>query len=130
LAFRLTDRFAVVHAASPVAALDFDEGAFAGDPPGLAVLTVTLGLWLLAGADGGADDADCPFPDDPQPAASAAAATSDDTATPRRAATAPRRAWPELVIIPIPLVVARNAPRTRDRSSQLLNVAPRPVFLY
>jgi hypothetical protein len=60
--------------------------------------------------DGEADDADWPLPDDPQPAASAAAAASDDTAIPRRAATAARRTWPELVIIPIPLVVARNAP--------------------
>jgi hypothetical protein len=69
-------------------------------------------------ADGGADDADCPFPDDPQPAASAAAATSDDTAIPRRATTTPRRGWPELVIIPIPLVVARSA-----------HANPRPVSL-
>jgi hypothetical protein len=86
----------------------------------------------VAGAeDGGADDADCPFPADPQPAASAAAASSDDTAIPRRAATAPRRTWPELVIIPIPLVVARNAPREPETaSSRLLNVAFRPIILY
>jgi hypothetical protein len=128
LVSRLTDRFAVVQAARPVAVVDFYLGTGVGDPAGAAL---SVGLWL-AGVDGGAEDADCPFPDDPQPAATAAAATSDDdTATPRRAATTPRRTRPELVIIPIPFVLARSALRTPETAvSRLLNVAFRPDFLY
>jgi hypothetical protein len=95
-ATRLTDRFAVAHAARPVAVLDFDVGvATAGE---LAEDGVLLGL--LAGVDGAADDADVPLPEDPQPAASAAAATS---VTPPRAAFSVRKRF---VIIAIPFVLA------------------------
>jgi hypothetical protein len=93
---RLTDRSAVLHAARPVAVLDFGDGVAGGELAGGAPPV----LALPAGVDGAADDADEPLPEDPQPAASAAAATSVTPPSPARSARK------RTVIIPIPFVLA------------------------
>jgi hypothetical protein len=54
-------------------------------------------LGLLAGEDDAGDDAGVPLPEDPQPADSAAAATS---------VTPPSPSWKRFVIISIPFVLA------------------------
>jgi hypothetical protein len=118
---RLTDRFAVLHAARPVAAEDFEVGVVAGELAADVPLPLVAPLGLVEGTDEADDDADVPLPDDAQPAASVAAATK---------VTPPSPIWKRFVIILIPFVLARSAarrPETARRSSRaLLNVASSP----
>jgi hypothetical protein len=103
LGTRATDRFAVAQEARPVAVLDFDVGAVAGELAGAALLELPL-----AEVDGADDpDADVPLPEDAQPATSAAAAIS---------VTPPSPVRKRFVVIAIPFVLVRVCSRhTRDR---------------
>ena len=94
---RFTDSAAVLHLARPGAVEERDVGAAAGVlAPGAVLARAVAEL----PADDAADDGDAGvLPDDPQPAAAAAATASHVTARPRRALT-------ENVIIPIPFVLA------------------------
>src|ERR1700749_5357834 len=106
LGTRATDRFAVAQAARPVAVLDFDVGAVAGELAGTALpLPLTLPLAEVDGADD--PDADVPLPEDAQPATSAAAVIS---------VTPPSPARRRFGIIAIPFVLVRVCSRhIRDR---------------
>jgi hypothetical protein len=108
---RLTERFAVLHAARPVAAEDFEVGVVAGVLAAAVPLPLVLPLGLVEGMDEADDEADGPPPDDAQPAASVAAATR---------VTPPSPIWKRFVIIPIPFVLAPvRCAQTWDRPQVL-----------